>query len=140
MSNFTKTSTQIKNLDCLYKALKNMGFTVNQIEKSVEGGLKLKSYSGGTTGKSCQIRIKGAGWNGQNHQGGCVNDMGFELQADGTYTAHIDYHTGRRKAPWLKQLIQQYTKEVCLEIAEENNYFLDEEIAEDGEIKLRFSN
>lgn len=138
MSHYTRVTTKISRKSCLVKALMALGFRENQIEVS-DSPMALKTYSGGASGKQAQVRIKGAGWGyGNNHIGGYGNDMGFELQADGSYTLHVD-EVGKYGGAWRERLMDQYAKATVEEIAEEQHYVIESTEVEGDEIVMRLT-
>lgn len=137
MSHYSLVKTQITNLDCLVKALINMGFKEEHIEIS-ETALPLKGYQGDFRNQKGNIRIKGSGWKGQNYVGGASNDLGWELQTDGSYAFHVsDYDRGKYNTTWQNKLVQQYSKEVIKEVTAMKNFFIESETTENGEIVLK---
>jgi hypothetical protein len=115
-----------------------MGFKEHMIEVSNEK-LQLKGYQGDLrANKFANIRIKGSGWSGQNYVGGASNDLGWELMSDGTYAFHVsDYDVNKYNKNWQDKLIKEYSRAVVHEVAEESNFFIEEEEEVDGGIKIK---
>lgn len=65
------------------------------------------------------------------------NDMGFALEADGTYSVKgSDFSTDRHyNQKWLDKLLQTYSAAVCEEVAAEQGFSF-EEREENGEIYI----
>ena len=140
MSHYTVTRTKICNEECLIKALQNMGFKSHMIEVS-KTPLSLKGYTGDTREQTANVRIRGAGWgSSENYVGSASNDLGWELQSDGTYIMHVsEYDRGKYNESWQNKLMQQYSKEVIKDISAKNSLFIEEEIEENGEIFIQLS-
>lgn len=139
MSHYTKVTTKIKSRSALVSALKIMGFQEHQVEirQDNQPKLSLKGYSGDTRPQTADIRLKGAGWGKeQNCVGGASNDLGFELQEDGTYQFHVSEYDSRSYGKnWQEKFLQSYGKEVVKEVVASNiRYFIENETEENGEI------
>lgn len=137
MSHYTRVATKIKNKTALVKALCAMGFKEYMIEVSDEK-MSLRGYQGDTRKQKANIRIKGAGWGKtMNYVGPASNDLGFELQEDGTYAFHVSqYDQNKYNKLWQGKLLQQYGKEVIKEVVEEQDLFITEEYQEDGKLYI----
>ena len=136
MSHFTNVQSSMTRESCIIKALIAMGFKQSVIEVSSDTKMQLKGYSGTIdNSRQANIRIKGNGWSGQNHVGGLSTDLGFERMQDGTYAIHMD--NARFRGDWKQRLMQQYSKAVIQEVSEEQNFFIEEEIEEDGKILIQ---
>lgn len=136
MSHYTKVKTKITRKSALVKALQNMGFKANAIEIH-ETPVPLRGYGGDTRKQVAHVRLKGAGWRGENVVGGASNDLGWEKLEDGSYGFHVsNYDRGKYNEGWQKKLAQQYSKEVIKEVAEENGFYIESETTEDGEILI----
>lgn len=136
MSHYTRVTTKITRKSCLIKALQKMGFKAHMIEEA-EQAMSLRGYSGDTRKQQANIRIKGSGWRGSNYVGGASNDLGWERLEDGSYAFHVsEYDQGKYNGGWQKKLMQQYSKEAIQEVAEENNFYIESETLEDGQIYI----
>lgn len=137
MSHYTLCKTNITNKDCLIKALTEVGFKEHMLEYSEEK-MSLRGYSGDTRAQKANLRIKGAGWKGANYVGSASNDLGWELMEDGTYAFHVsEYDKHKYNTIWQNKLMQQYSKAVVEQTAEEFGYYqIDTGINEEGEIYL----
>lgn len=105
-----------------------------------EAAIELKGYQGDTRKQKAHIRIKGSGWAGANYVGEASNDLGFERMEDGSYAFHVsDYDQHRYGKAWQDKLMNQYAVEVVKEVAEESNYFIEEQHEENGTIFIKLS-
>lgn len=110
-----------------------MGYASDGIEVSNKP-LELKMYHGGSAGKTGEIRLKGAGWNGhKNVVGGYVNDIGFQRLDNGTFQVHADL-SGHNQKDWVNKLNKYYSAEVIKQTAEEQGLYVESEEEVDGEI------
>ena len=104
MSEYCDVQTEFRNEDALVCALIDMGkWTAEMIERRVEGA-HLFGVSGDQREQRAHIIIR------REHVGRLANDLGWERNADGTYTAHVSewernhgYHD-----EWMKQVKQHY--------------------------------
>jgi hypothetical protein len=129
----------MKRRSCIVKALQKMGFKPHQIEVS-DTAMSLRGYRGDTRGQKAQIRIKGSGWAGENYVGGSSNDLGFEEVEDGSYVFHVsDYDVHKYNEQWQSQFMDEYARSMVHEICDEQNFFLESETEEDGEIVIRLT-
>lgn len=137
MSHYMKVSTKISRKSCLIKALQAMGFKEHQLEYS-ETPVKLKGYQGDIREQYANLRIKGSGWGANNnHVGGASNDLGFEKMKDGTYAFHVsDYDSGKYNKNWQGRFLDEYARAVVHEVAGEQNFFIEDEHSENGEIHI----
>jgi len=127
MSAYTKVATKIKRPSCLIKALGKLGFKTYMIEESTEL-LPLKGYRGDTRTQRAHIRIKGSGWGSKGYVGSASNDIGWEKLEDGSYAFHVsEYDLTKYNAGWQNKLLNYYAAEVVKEVAEENQFFIEEE-------------
>ena len=118
-----------------------MGFTLEQIQCSDEK-MNLRGYTGDTREQKANIRIKGAGWRGENAVGGQSNDLGWELMEDGTYSFHVsEYDQRKYNQNWQQKMQAEYEREIFKDTAEIQGYFVEkEEVHSDGTIELIFQN
>ena len=136
MSAYTKVATKIKRPSCLIKALQKLGFKAHMIEQS-ETLLPLKGYHGDFRAQKAHIRIKGSGWGSQNYVGSASNDIGWERLEDGSYAFHVsEYDLHKYNSTWQNKLVNYYAAEVVKEVAEENQFFVEEEVETQGEIHI----
>ncbi len=135
MSHYSVARLHISRKSALLSALKAMGFASHMVEVS-ETLLPLRGYRGDTREQAAHVRIKGAGW-AENYVGIASNDLGFELQPDGTYLMHVSEFDSRRYgAAWQQRLMNQYAKATVEEVAVEQNWSVEEEVGEGGEIRM----
>lgn len=142
ISHFTRVRTQIKNKACLIKALEDLGFAGKL--KISETPQHLYGFQNDQREQVAEIIIPRAA------VGGAANDIGFQLQEDGTYEAIIsDYDSGNRgcrkndltnkltgyNEGWQKLLNAYYAKAVVEESSRNAGYYVaDHEVDEDGNI------
>jgi len=136
MSHYTTCNSQMKNRDCIVKALERMGFNRTDIEVS-DTPMALKTYGGSSAGRKANIRIKGYGWGSENRVGSLCNDIGFELTKDGTYTMHVcDYADRAHSIHKNSNFLNLYTAEVIKDTASYHHFFVETEDNSNNEIKL----
>jgi len=142
MSHYTKVKTKLRNLSALMKALQDMGFTKEMI-RNTEKAQHLQGYNGDTREQTAEIIIP------RCFVGKAANDIGFKLQADGTYEAIIsDYdrssnnarknthHQGSYNENWLAKLNQRYAYNNLKEELADQGFFIESDSIENGEIFL----
>lgn len=137
MSHYTQVKTELKDQEALVKALERIGFAQSAIE--VGQDLKLKTYSGSSTNKHCQVRIKGAGWGSENNVGRLCNDIGFEKAEDGTYKMHVCDYAENNHKNFRTRVKQHYEAEVVKKFARQNHFYVQEEREENGELYLELN-
>lgn len=120
-----------------------MGFSSNMLKVSTSAQA-LEGYRGDKRADVAEIIIPRA------HVGGAANDIGFKLQEDGTWSAIIseyDSHSGVASskskyakgttgydALWLKRLNQRYAYHKVKDTISSQNFFIESESEENGEI------
>ena len=133
MSHYSLLKTELKDRECIKKALVRMGYAATGIELS-DRPLELKMYHGASAGKTAEIRLKGAGWKGEkNIVGHYANDIGFQKTAGGTYQVHADL-AGHNQQDWVNKLNKYYSAEVIKQTAEEQGLYVESEEEVNGEI------
>lgn len=138
MSHYSQIKCNITRKSCLIKALQSMGFKAHMIE-DLKIAEPLKGYQGDVRQQKANIRIKGSGWRTVNYVGGASNDLGWELQKDGTYSMHLsDYDKNKYNQTWQNKLLQEYAKEVVKEVAAEQHWFVSDQTTEtNGELYIK---
>jgi len=128
-------------ISALSTALQYMGFKSHMIETSEEL-MELKGYAGDMRSQKAHVRIKGAGWRGQNYVGGASNDLGWERNEDGSLSFHVsDYDRTKHNSAWQDKLAQQYSRAVIEEQVTENGWELEQvEETEEGFLRLVINN
>lgn len=119
MSHFTQLKTALKNKRAIQRALKQMGFTVVEEEKTL-----VRGFFGDTTEADFKILTK------SNY------DIGFQKHATGDYELVGDFElmprvAGIEKESFLTQLRREYAKASIQITAEEKGYQV--EVSENGE-------
>ena len=90
MSHFVQCQTEFRDPKALVAALVECGFEKNQIEVH-QDAVPLYGYKGDVRPQKAHIVIR------RQHVGQAANDVGWELQADGTYCAWISEYDRRHR-------------------------------------------
>ena len=90
MSHFVQCQTEFRDPKALVAALVECGFEKNQIEVH-QDAMPLYGYRGDARPQKAHIVIR------RQHVGQAANDVGWELQADGTYRAWISEYDRRHR-------------------------------------------
>ncbi len=118
MSHFTSVKTKIKNQICLVRALKDLGYEVNEAEEH----------------QSVQVR----GYQGQKADGimaikaSKTYDIGVKVGADGTYEFFADWWgvettRGVSEEDFIKQVTRRYSYHMVKQEIEKKGWSLEEE-------------
>ncbi len=145
MSHYSKFKTTITSKKHLLNALKDMGFTSDQIRVS-ENPMQVEGYEGRLRDERAEIIIP------RRFVGGASNDIGFKQNEDGTWGAIIsDYDKTSNGAcrkndrtqgikaynnDWLNMLTQRYNYHHVKEQIAENNYYIESETEVNGEVQM----
>lgn len=128
MSHFTAVKTKIRNLLCLERALKDLGYEVNLAE---EGQLvQVRGYQGQKTGAVGCIRASK------------TYDIGIKQTVDGTYEFVADWWgvettRGVSEEDFVKQLTRRYSYHVIMDEVKKKGYTLEtEEQTENNELRI----
>lgn len=124
MSAYSKNETIYKDRECLIEALGKMGYERNVIELH-EKAVDLIDYCGRMTHYLGDKDENGNLINDRahiivrrKHVGGAANDLGFQKQQDGTYSAVVSaYDRGKHNPTWLTNLKKNYTELVTFKTA-----------------------
>lgn len=129
MSHFTSIKTQIKNIEALVKALKDIGF--NQVELH-EVPHNLYGYQGDIRSEKAEVIIR------RKYIGTASNDIGFQRQNDGQFKAIISqYDRTKYSEAWVNQLMQRYSYHVLIDTAPVEGFTVEEEeTLEDGTVRI----
>lgn len=119
MSAYSRNKTIYKDRDCLVEALGDMGYAKEVIELH-EKAVDLIDYCGRKTHYLGDKDDNGTLINDRahvivrrKHVGGAANDLGFQQQKDGTYSAVVSaYDTSKHNASWMTDLKAAYGKAV----------------------------
>lgn len=110
MSEFKKYPTEYKDKECLKAALAEQGYT--EVE-DYEEAQPLYDYHGrqttylDKTGDKANIIVR------RKYVGGAANDLGFQKQADGTYTAIVSqFDSHKHNTKWMTDLKRHYNVKV----------------------------
>lgn len=104
MSAYQDQKTKLKDEECVIKALCDNGFTRDQIEVH-ETPQHLIDFHGEKRGQMATIIIR------RKYVGGAANDIGFNLESDGTYRAYVSDYDQRKHGPaWITELSKSYAE------------------------------
>jgi phage-related tail fiber protein len=129
MSHFTAIKTQIKQIPPLLQALADLGFSEVEVHDAAQ---HLFGFRGDVRSQTAEVIIR------RQYVGVASNDIGFQRQADGTFTAIIsDYDQQTYSAQWLNQLTQRYGYHLLKATAPQQGFTVEtEQVLEDGTIRL----
>lgn len=129
MSHFTTLKTQIKNVSALVKALADVGFKTVEVHDKPQ---HLFGFQGDMRPETAEVIIR------RQYIGGASNDIGFQQQADGSFTAIVsEYDRPTYSQRWLNQVTQRYGYHQLLATAPQEGFTIEEEqILEDGTIRV----
>jgi hypothetical protein len=136
MSEYHAQKTLYKDRECLVTALKAQGY--NEVEVN-EVAQQLYDYQGRKThyldpeGDKANVIVR------RHVVGGAANDLGFKLDADGTYSAIVsEYDSHKHGAEWMKGLKRAYTEAVDMKLAKKQGLkFVGRKVV-NGKIQLMF--
>lgn len=129
MSHFTQVKTKIKDLLCLTRALKDLGYTFTQAEEHQL--VHVKGYQGQTTDAVLSIHASK------------TYDIGVKLTADGTYAFVADWWgvettRGVEEEEFLKKVTQRYSYHKVMQEIKKRGFTLEsEEVNEEDQIHIR---
>lgn len=129
MSHFTSVKTKIRNMSCLIRALKDLGYTYTLAEEHQQ--VHVRGYQGQTTDALMSIRASK------------TYDIGVRLTADGTYEFIADWWgvettRGVAEEEFVKVLTQRYSYHKVMDEIKKKGYTLEsEEVKEDQTIQIR---
>jgi hypothetical protein len=132
MSMYATVATEIRDKDALVEALKALqpGWKVEVYAKA----MPLYGYRGDQRIQVAEVIVRRAS------VGSVSNDIGFKLQADGTYAAIIsdfDRNSMHYDEAWLGKLKQRYAVSVTKKYQISKGYKLvSEKVREDGCVEL----
>lgn len=130
MSHYNKIKTELKNKDSLLKALAKMGFGEDKVELHDQASC-LYGYQGDARAQKANIIVR------RKYVGSAANDLGWELQEDGTYAAHIsDYDRGRYGKKWQEDLEMHYGVEQAKNAFSAEGWSFQESVDNEGNIQL----
>ena len=134
MSHFSKIRTNIQNKKYLVKALDQLNYNVKV------GNYQCKGYQGNTTNVEILLELPGTEYNI-----GFKNNNGkYELVADWFGIKNVDSNSLIKNITSEVTMIenkikQEYAYSSTIEKLEEQGFSLDEEIREDGEIRIKLT-
>ncbi len=129
MSHFTSVKTKIKDLVCLVRALKDLGYAHTEAEE--EQTVRVLGYQGQTTDAVVSIHASK------------TYDIGVKLTADGTYEFVADWWgvettRGVTEEEFIQKLTQRYSYHKVMEEIQKRGFTIEEEKTEEDEtIKVR---
>jgi hypothetical protein len=129
VSHFTTLRTQITDTDALVAALADMGYDEVEVHDEAQ---PLIGYLGDTRRQRAHVIVR------RRHVGRVSNDIGFERQADGHFTAVIsDYDRPRHGEAWLARLTARHAYHAAATtLAAQGFDLVDEQTDRDGTVRL----
>jgi hypothetical protein len=129
MSHFTRLQTRLVDAGALVKALADMGFAHVEVHDQPQ---HLFGYRGDRRPETAEVIVR------RKYIGSASNDIGFQRQPDGSFTAIISGFDRRKYSPkWLAGLTQRYAYHLASAKLQEQGFDLvSEEKAPDGQIRL----
>jgi hypothetical protein len=129
VSHFTIIKTQFKDRELLCQALQRMGFSVIEQHDTPQ---PLFGYEGDVRPERAEVIIR------RQYISEFSNDIGFQKQQDGTYSAIIsDFDRSRYDHRWLGKLGQCYARLAVLKSAQEQGLNVEvQETQLDGTIRI----
>lgn len=130
MSHYNILKTELRNKNSLIKALMRRGWKKEAIEVH-DDAQHLQGYTGDTRPETAEIIIR------RRNVGAASNDIGFKLQADGTYRAIIsDYDQHRYGKQFMSDLELDYGVEQAQAAFSMNGWQYTETKDEKGNVVL----
>ncbi len=129
MSHFTSVKTKIRDLVCLTRALKDLGYNFTQAEE--HQAVTVKGYQGQTTDAVVSVHASK------------TYDVGVKLTADGTYEFVADWWgvettRGVTEEEFIKKLTQRYSYHKVMEEIKKRGFTIEsEEAKQDETIQVR---
>jgi hypothetical protein len=129
VSHFTSVKTKIKDMVCLVRALKDLGYNFTQAEEGQS--VRVRGYQGETTDAKLTIHASK------------TYDVGVQITADGTYEFVADWWgvettKGVTENEFIKTLTQRYSYHKVISEIKKRGYTIESEEQKEGEtIQLR---
>jgi hypothetical protein len=139
MSEYRKSTTNCKDIECLIDALVEMGYAKENIEVHKEAQ-QLFDFQGRPThytdrnGDKANVIVR------RQHVGGAANDLGFKLNPETlTYDAIISqYDSSKHNSTWLAGLKTNYSEKNLIKTAKKQGFkYLGKKIVS-GKIQLQW--
>ena len=129
MSHFTAIRTKIADAKFLLLALQDLGFADVEVHREAR---HLDGYRGDTRPEMAEIIVR------RQHLGRISNDIGFQQQPDGSFTAIIsEFDRGAKYGePWLGRLTQRYAYHATKAHLEAQGFAVQEQSVEGGRVHL----
>jgi 3-deoxy-D-arabino-heptulosonate 7-phosphate (DAHP) synthase len=129
MSHFTSIRTQIKQVDALVKALRDVGFEQVEVHETAQ---HLYGFQGDVRSQTAEVIIR------RQLISAASNDIGFKRQEDGTFQAIIsEYDRKHYSQQWLNQVTQRYGYHALMATASRQGFTIEEdEVMEDGTLRV----
>lgn len=129
MSHFTRIQTKLIDRDILRQVLMEFGFDQVEIHTQPQ---PLYGYGGDARPERAEIIIR------RQFISEDSNDLGFQLQADGSYSALIsDFDRVQYNHQWLGKLTQRYSQLKLLKVSQAQGLTVTcQEVLEDGTIRI----
>ena len=124
MSHFTSVKTKIKDMVCLVRALKDLGYNFTQAEEGQT--VRVLGYQGETTDAKLTIHASK------------TYDIGVQITADGTYEFVADWWgvettKGVTEEEFIKTLTQRYSYHKVISEIKKRGYTIESEEQKEGE-------
>jgi len=131
VSKYRKIKVEFKSEDALRAALDDVAAARGLEYEYHPQGDNLRGYMGDMRAETAQFIIR------RRYVGQSANDLGFQLQANGTYSLLIsDYDTRHRGQRIANDIKQRYAYHQTMNLAMQNGYQVIETVQPDGSIVL----
>lgn len=129
VSHFTTLRTAITDRDALVAALADVGYRQVEVHDDAQ---PLEGFEGDARAQRGHVIVR------RNNIGRLSNDLGFEQQADGHFTAVIsEYDRSKHDATWLQQVTARHAYHVTAStLASQGFDMVDEKTERDGTVRL----
>jgi hypothetical protein len=116
MSAYGSLKTKYRDRECLLAALKEMGYETVEVHDEAQ---HLFGYQGDRRAQKANVIVR------RQYVSSAANDIGWELQSDGTYLQHIsDFDKGKHNTKWLNGLKDHYAEKTIAKEAKKRGLVL----------------
>jgi hypothetical protein len=131
MSKYAEIKCEFKDADVLVKALAEVGYS--EVELHTGEGKNLVGYHGDTRKEKANVIVR------RKFVGGASNDIGFKLNASGSYDAIIsEYDSYKHNDAWMSKLKVSYSELTYKKKAMRMGFRFVGKIVENGKTELKF--
>lgn len=129
MSHFTTLRTRITDRDALVAALADVGYPDVEVHDQAQ---PLYGFQGDRRAQRAHVIVR------RQHVGAASNDLGFEQQADGHFTAVIsEFDRHRHDEKWLRRVTARHAYHATTATLTSQGFDLvDERSERDGTVRL----